>query len=59
MPSAIGAKARVVEVGPHDKLKRRETMANDSVQTFNDSNFEETVIKASGPVLVDFWAEWC
>ena len=34
-------------------------MANDSVRTFTDSNFEETVIKAGGPVLVDFWAEWC
>ena len=29
------------------------------VQTFTDSNFEETVVKSSGPVLVDFWAEWC
>lgn len=25
----------------------------------NDSNFEEVVLKASHPVLVDFWAEWC
>lgn len=24
-----------------------------------DENFEEEVIKASMPVLVDFWAEWC
>ena len=34
-------------------------MAADNVQTFTDGNFEETVMKAGGPVLVDFWAEWC
>lgn len=25
----------------------------------DENNFEETVIKSSTPVLVDFWAEWC
>jgi thioredoxin len=30
-----------------------------AVQTFTDSNFEETVLKSTGPVLVDFWAPWC
>ena len=25
----------------------------------NDSNFEPTVLKATKPVLVDFWATWC
>lgn len=24
-----------------------------------DQSFETDVLKASGPVLVDFWAEWC
>ena len=24
-----------------------------------DSSFQEDVLSASGPVLVDFWAEWC
>jgi thioredoxin 1 len=34
-------------------------MAADNVQTFTDGNFEASVLKAGGPVLVDFWAEWC
>ena len=28
-------------------------------QAVNDSNFEAEVLKASEPVVVDFWAEWC
>jgi len=24
-----------------------------------DDSFEADVLKAAGPVLVDFWAEWC
>lgn len=32
---------------------------SDLVLHVNDSDFNETVIKADGPVLVDYWAEWC
>jgi thioredoxin 1 len=34
-------------------------MATENVQTFTDGNFDETVLKSNGPVLVDFWAPWC
>ena len=34
-------------------------MASDAVQEFTDDSFDSDVLKASGPVLVDFWAPWC
>lgn len=30
-----------------------------NVETFTDGDFEQRVLGAAGPVLVDFWAEWC
>jgi len=29
------------------------------VKELNESNFDEEVLKASTPVLVDFYAKWC
>jgi thioredoxin 1 len=32
---------------------------SDAVLHVSDSEFNEKVLKADGPVLVDYWAAWC
>ena len=34
-------------------------MASDQVIELTDTNFQQEVLDADVPVLVDFWAEWC
>ena len=34
-------------------------MAAAHIVTLTDTNFDQEVLKAATPVLVDFWAEWC
>ena len=31
----------------------------DKIVHVTDDTFEQTVIQAEGPVLVDYWADWC
>ncbi len=35
------------------------SMSNDLIKHVTDATFEAEVLKATGPVLVDYWAEWC
>lgn len=32
---------------------------SEQVLTVTDQSFEQHVLKAAKPILVDFWAEWC
>ena len=34
-------------------------MASENVLELTDENFEQEVLQAEVPALVDFWAEWC
>ena len=34
-------------------------MANELIKHTTDATFEADVLKATRPVLVDYWAEWC
>ncbi len=38
-------------------ISKEHIVANISAVT--DADFEQTVLRADKPVLVDFWAEWC
>ncbi|KEY60451.1 thioredoxin TrxA [Serratia sp. DD3] len=32
---------------------------SDKIIHLTDDSFDSDVLKAEGPILVDFWAEWC
>ncbi len=32
---------------------------SEHINNITDASFEQDVLQAQGPVLVDYWAEWC
>ena len=32
---------------------------SEHIVNVTDASFEQDVLKSDGPVLVDYWAEWC
>lgn len=38
---------------------RRGSFMSDKIVHITDESFEDDVLKAEQPVLVDYWAEWC
>jgi thioredoxin 1 len=40
-------------------LKSWRATLSENIIHVTDSDFEEKVLNADGPVLIDYWAEWC
>jgi thioredoxin 1 len=38
---------------------REELDVSDNLMQVTDANFEESVVRSSTPVVLDFWAPWC
>ena len=34
-------------------------MSSDLIKHVSDASFDSDVLKTDGPVLVDYWADWC
>lgn len=44
---------------PLETDKRGDKILSDKIAYVTDDTFEAEVVNAEGPVLVDYWADWC
>ncbi len=60
-PAGNASWARVVTAptGYDSRERRRRPHVSDNILALTDATFDETLVGAETPVLVDFWAEWC
>ena len=42
-----------------ERYQRGDTILSDKIAYVTDDTFEAEVVNAEGPVLVDYWADWC
>lgn len=52
MPAILG-------ITHHPNQQRPELPVSEKILHLSDADFDEKVLKAAGPILVDYWAEWC
>jgi thioredoxin 1 len=43
----------------NDQTDRGHSYMSQAIMHVSDDSFEDEVLKADAPVLVDYWAEWC
>ncbi|KAG0190211.1 hypothetical protein DFQ28_002345 [Apophysomyces sp. BC1034] len=66
-PQRIRATGRVFEdrayrgaiTRPYPGALRGNAIMSEQIKHITDASFEQDVLKADKPVLVDFWAQWC